>query len=108
RGGDVEARGVQVARVQAEPEPLAAARLSDQRVELLEGTAEGVAGAGGVLEQDPALAGLPERLLQYGGDARQRLFERLALGGAGVEHDADRVDRLAELEVVDERGERLL
>ena len=72
-----------MARVEADPDPLVAAGEVDQLAQLLERAAEGVSGAGGVLEQEPAVVGLGQRVLHHLGHARQRLVLRLADGRAG-------------------------
>ena len=61
----VVARGEQVAGVQADAEPLLAARQLEQRRELLERAAQRPARARGVLQQQRARLGLRERLLDH-------------------------------------------
>src|SRR3954453_19376168 len=73
---DVEARGEQVAGVEAEAEAVVATAQRDQRRELLEGPPERVAGAGGVLEQQRAGLGLGQGMAHHLTHARQGLLVR--------------------------------
>ena len=56
RIGDVVARGVEVARVEADPEPRMPVEPVEQRLQLLERAADRAAGAGRVLDQQPRVA----------------------------------------------------
>ena len=90
------------------PSRLCAAGQLDQLAQLLEGAAERVARARGVLEQQRARVRLRERLAQRLADALQRLRVGLADGGAGVEHHAGGADPVARAQRVDQRVDRLL
>jgi hypothetical protein len=92
-----------VTGVQAHADALVAAREVDQLAELLEGAADRVAGAGRVLEQQPAFVGLGERVLHHLAHAGESLVARLAHGRAGVEHDPIRPDLVAHPQRVDQR-----
>jgi hypothetical protein len=52
-----------VAGVEADADPLVATCAVDHLAELLEGPADGVAGASSVLEEEPALVRLGQRVL---------------------------------------------
>ncbi len=67
-----------------------------------------VAGAGGVLEQQPAAVGLRERVPHHLAHARERLVVRLADGRAGVQHHAVGPDLVAHPQRVDQRVRGLL
>ncbi len=105
----VVARGVQVARVEADPEPRVSVEPVDQRRQLLERAADRAAGAGRVLDQQPriALAALE--------DLRQRAARAVEPGSkpgaemrADVEDDAVGVDRARGIDGRLQRGDRLL
>src|ERR1700749_2960946 len=100
-------RGKQVAGVEADAEPLAAATGVDQLGELLERTPERAAGAGCVLEQERAFFGFGQCLLDDLSSAVDRLGHVACLRRAGVEDHADRVYPRADAQRLEERGERL-
>ena len=53
---DVVARRIEVARVEAQPEPRVAAEPVEQRVQLLERASDRATGSGRVLDQEPGIA----------------------------------------------------
>jgi hypothetical protein len=105
--GDVEAAREHVAAVEADPDALVPAGHLDEPGELLERTPERAARAGRVLEQQRAALGLGERVAEGLADAVHRLLVRLLHLRAGMDDDPVGADQVAELERVDERGERL-
>ena len=92
--GDVVARRVQVARVEAEAEPGVPPEPVDDHRQLVDRAADRSAGARGVLDQEPRPAvARVERGLERGRDAIERRAESRAEMGADVEGDAVCVDR---------------
>ena len=77
-----------MARVQADPEPLAAAGGVEQRRQLLERAPERAAGAGRVLEVQRAALGLRQRLRDHLAGALDRLADVALLGRARVQDHA--------------------
>src|SRR4051812_14681238 len=90
---NVVARRQQVARVEAQSEPLVAAGELDHLRELLERASERAAGAGGVLELQLAALGLVERLGDRRGSALERRVDRAALRRSGMQDDAVEPER---------------
>ena len=79
----------------------------DQRSELLEGPPDGLARAGGVLEQEGAALRLPERRVDRLDDPGHGLVLGVAHRRAGVEHDSRGADAVADPQGVGQRLERL-
>ena len=99
--GDVVARGVQVARVEADADARVAVEAVDERGELVDRAADRVARAGRVLDQQPGVVRAAlEALLQCGHDAFQPLVEAGALVGADVEDHAFRADAAGDVDGV--------
>src|SRR5919108_4280781 len=107
---DVVARREQVAGVEADGGPLAAAGQLDQPRQLLERAPERAARAGGVLEVQRAAVRLRERLGDHRGGALDRGVDCAAAleRRPGVEHDPDRAQLLARAQRRRQRRERLL
>ena len=109
RVGDVDARHVEMARVEAEAEPRMTVEPLVERRELVERAADGAAGAGGVLHQQP---GLVRAQLQQqphcGQDALDAGLETDAQVGADVENDPVSTDRTRDLHRVVQRRDRFL
>ena len=103
---DVVARGEQVARVEAHPQPLLAAGGVEQPRELLEGAPERAAGPRRVLEVQLAPLALCERLADRCSRARDRGGNVALLGRTRVEDHAGGADAAAHAQGVRERGER--
>ena len=106
---DVVAGGEQVAGVEADAEPLAAAGDLDQPRELLERAPQRAARAGGVLQVQLAVAGLRQRLGDRGaGTVERRVDGAAALQRrARVQHDGVRAQRGAGAQRAGQRRERL-
>src|SRR3954471_2423594 len=107
-GAHVEARGVEVAGVQADAEAPVAAGRADQRGELGERAPERATGARGVLEVQRAAVALGQGLLDDGARALDRRADLARLRRPRVEHDALRAERVAGLQRDDQRAQRLV
>ena len=108
RRADVIARGEQVARVQADAEPLAAPGGVEQPGELLERPPERAAGACRVLEVQVAAVGLRQSLLDDLAGALDRLADVALLGRARVQDHARCADAGTHSQRLSQRDERLL
>src|SRR5664280_1183850 len=87
--GHVPARDVEMARVEADAEPLVAVEAFAQSRQLLERAPHRTAAAGGVLHQEPRrVARVLEDLLHRAGHALERALEAAAVMRADVEDDA--------------------
>ena len=108
-GADVVPRGEQVARVDADADPLGSGRAVDQCRQLGERPADRVAAARGVLERDfDAIAtGTRERFVERRDDPAEPGLEPGAHMRAWVDDHARETERLRALQLVGERGHRL-
>src|SRR4029079_11623891 len=104
---DVEAAREQVAAVDADAEPLAAAGRLDEHRQLLEVASERARRAGGVLEQHRTALRLGQRCADELAGPRDGLGERRTFSRSGVEDDAVGAEWIAYPAGGDERGERL-
>src|SRR6476659_360768 len=107
-GANLVARRQQVARIQADPEAIAAAGGIDQSRKLLERTSKRAAGAGGVLEMQVAALGLVECLLDDLARSLDRLAHVALLGRARMQDHCDCSDPRADSQRLNQRGTRLV
>jgi pimeloyl-ACP methyl ester carboxylesterase len=106
--GDVVALDEEVAGVEAEAEPPAAAGQLDQLRGLVEVAAQEAFVAGGLLEQEAAAVAVLQRRGDHLPGPFHRGAVRLAFLRPGVQDDAGGADPVADPQRVGQRGERLL
>src|SRR5256886_4064012 len=107
--GHVVAGGVEMARIEADPEPLVPVERRVERRELFDRAADRVSRAGRVLDQQPGdVRAALERLVERRHHSLERYLETGALVGPHVEDHAVGLDRDGYVHRVLERGDGFL